>query len=165
MRLAVAHGLFSMTEAIFIIERLEPKMCKIHLFKEGRGQGLLWIDKFELIAACLNELGAGLGAHAQPVDSRWGGEGAVRFNGNGKAVRFDGFDQRWVELKERLSPCEDHIAMLLAFIIMCGVLPAGLKGRCESVGGRESSSAGAIKADEVRITERTVRLCTILLAS
>ncbi|GBQ07106.1 hypothetical protein AA15669_1230 [Saccharibacter floricola DSM 15669] len=134
MRLAIAYGLFSMAKAVLIIERLEPQMCKIHRFKKRRGQGFLWVDELELIAACLNKLGAGLGAYAQPVDSRWGGEGSVRFNSNGKAVRFDGFDQRWVELKEGLSPCEDDITMLVAFVIMSSTLPAGLKGGCQSFG-------------------------------
>ncbi len=98
-------------------------------------------------------------AHADPVEAVRNGLRAVRFHGNAKAERVQGFEQRFVELQERLAPGADDEAVFAKVR-----RPRGENRAREPIGGFEFAAARAVGAGEVGVAEPAERRGPVFLA-
>src|SRR5712692_1158129 len=103
MREAVAHSQRRVARALGPVHRLEEEVAEVEPdIALGLGAPLREYE-LELVAASHHELGAGLGADADPVDPRRDQTSAVRLDGHFEAPAVHPDDERLVELEQRLA--------------------------------------------------------------
>src|SRR6266550_9194545 len=81
--------------------------------KSLRRRVRLRIHELELVTRQLNEVSAGLGAHADPIDRLRCGAGSIRLYGHGEAAIVQAIDQGVVDLEERLTSGTDNEALIV----------------------------------------------------
>src|ERR1700675_2223139 len=108
---------------------------------ECKGLKSLWrrvrlrIHKLELVSRQLNEVGAGLGAHTDPIDRLRSGSGSIRLYGDCEAAIVQRVDQGVVKLEERLTSGADDESPIVPI-----ATPRPLDGDREIVGRCEASA-------------------------
>ena len=106
----------------------------------------------------LYPLGAGFGADAQPVNSRWGRNGAVGFHSYFKSSGMHGFDQFFIELQQGFAAGKDHVRGAACSCPAVRDAPGQLLGAGEFAPVRSC-------ADKIGITELACRLCPVGFAA
>ena len=131
-------------------------MAEIEARERVRVDPLLRPDQLQLVARTLRQLGAGLGADADPVDPGRRGQRAVGLHRDFEAARVERVDQRRVELEHRLA-AGDHDQRAFA---------PGPQRRhlVRQFARRIAPAILAIHADEIGVAERALRVRTVLLA-
>jgi len=91
------------------VHGLQVKVLELEVGKAlGLGAGL-GEYQLELMALAQYPLAAGFGAHAYPVEAGRRVAGAIGFDGHLEAELVKGFDEGFVELKERLASGAYHV--------------------------------------------------------
>src|SRR6185437_12074032 len=90
-------------------------MIEAPAFELGRLDPVLGPDQLQFIAVALDDLGAGLRADANPVETADRRKRAVRFDSDAKPALMKPIDQRLVELEHGLTPSDHHQAVFAAF--------------------------------------------------
>src|SRR5690349_19955434 len=109
------------------------------------------------MALAHNEVGARLGADADPVEPLGRSDGVIGFDADGKAARMQRVDQRTDELQHRLAASQHQVAV--------DAFAAPLRGN--GIGKLVRRTVAAAKrtvgAYEIGVVELTYCACAILL--
>jgi hypothetical protein len=124
----------------------------------GRRIGLR-VDELHLVPGADAQLGAGLRAHADPVEARRRLDGAVGLDRDREAARMQRFEQRRVDLQQRLAPGDHHVT------VSAPAGPLRLDRIGKRRGGRVGAAARAIGADEIGVAEAALGTCPVGLAA
>ena len=108
----VRNSKFRIANPIWAIEGLQEKVLEPEVLKTFRVRGRLGIDELKFLSRQLDELRACLWAYANPINSGRSSNRPVGFYGDGKAVRMDGLDKKFVELEEGFATREDDVAVV-----------------------------------------------------
>src|SRR5262249_13436929 len=81
-----------------LIHGLQQEMRKVEMLERGRLDLALRINELQLIARTLHEIGAGLRAHADPIDGTRHWQRSVGLDGDLEAGSVQGVNQRLINL-------------------------------------------------------------------
>ena len=129
------------------IHRLQEKVLIVIVGKKLGRRARLRKYQLELLPFVQDNLRAGFGAHADPVDAGWRRPGTIGFYSHLKAVRMKSFNQRLVELQQRLAAGAYHIGAAC----LPG-RPQGRNARCQ-LRCCKAAAAGAIGAPKIGIAK------------
>ena len=107
VRLAVGDAGFCIALGFGAVHGLQEPMGESEPFELRRIEALLRVDELQFVARALLELGSGLGADANLVNRIGDGQRSVCLQRDGKALRVQRADQRFVDLQHRL-PAGEH---------------------------------------------------------
>src|SRR5688500_396002 len=141
------------------VHRLKKEVLEGERLETLRLRACLGEDELELVSGTETERGAGLGAHADPVEPGWGILGPVGLDGDLEAAGLERGDRRSVELEQRLAAGADHVRPCAGALGPRGPYRGG-----ERLGIREPGTAVAVDADEVGVAEAADGARAVLLA-
>src|SRR5690606_38788030 len=98
---------------ILVILRLKKEMRESELFKLRWRVLRLRVDQLELIPSRLNNFGSCFGTHADPIQSVWSKNGAVRLNRDLESLIVKCSDELCVELQKRLASGAHDVSRIL----------------------------------------------------
>src|SRR6266700_4607319 len=135
--------------AVWPIHWLQEKMSKRELFK-SRWVGIrLRKHKLQFMPASLHQVRSGFRTHADPVDPRWCLNRPICLHRNPKVARMQGFNQRRIQLKQRLAAGANH----KPFSLITALRPLARHRIRQRLGRLELPSARPIGTHKVRIAE------------
>ncbi len=142
------------------IHWLQEKLLKIELIKAlwlGTGLGK---DELQFAAMPEGEGRASLGTDTDPIDTRRRKQRSICLNRNLEAFCVQGVNKRSIKLEQGFAACTHDKPNTVR-----GPLgrPGSSDGPSQVAGRRETSPPGAIRPDEIGITELTDRRSSALL--
>ena len=152
---AVACGELSVLLDVGAVHGLQEEVIEVEPLEFRRRDAVLREDELQLVAGALPDRGAGFRAHADPVESRWSLERAVRFDGNLEAEVVETVDQRRIELQEWLTACDHNEALRRSV-----AKPLAGDFLCELVGPCKLGSAHKIGIAKLANRVRTILFAT-----
>lgn len=105
---AISDGEAGVANLVWSIHGLQEKVLELQMLELRWVERILRIDQLEFAPRLLHEGCAGFRADADPVNARWGLEGAVSFHGDFEVQNVERFNQGRVELKEGFSSGADN---------------------------------------------------------
>lgn len=156
---AILNCSFCILRDLRAIHWLQVEVGKIQVLKASWIAINLWVNELQLVASNLNELGANLGADADPVDAFGCGNSSVGFDRHFEALLMKGFDKQIIDLKQWFAASTDDIgAPTLVF-------PGLGYGSCEITRVGKLAPSGSIGAHKVGIAEPTDGQTTVNFSS
>ena len=142
------------------IHWLQEKLLKIELIKALRLGTGLGKNEFQFTAMPEGEGRARLGTDTDPVDARWRKQRSICLNRNLEAFCVQGVNKRGIKLEQGFAACTHDKPNTVR-----GPLgrPGGSDGPSQVAGRRETSPPGAIRPNEIGITELTDRRSSVPL--
>ena len=142
------------------IHWLQEKLLKIELIKAlwlGAGLGK---DEFQFTTMPKGEGRASLGTDTDPVDARWRKQRSICLNSNLKSFCMQGLNKRRIKLEQGFAACthdkRDTVRSTLS-------RPCGSNSPSQIASGYETPAPGAVRPDEIGITELIDRRSPVLL--
>ena len=143
-----------------LVHRLKQEMREVELFDLRRIERVLRIDQLQLVAGTLHQLGAGLGADADPVDRARHGQRAVGLDGDLEARSMQRTDQLLVDLQHRLAAGQHHVRRRAGI-----AAPHFAAGAGEVFRRGEFAAAWPVGADEIGVAEIADGAGAVLVAA
>src|SRR5215510_1148310 len=108
---AIVDGTRGVLRHVRSVHRLQRETLEVEAAKFFRLRAGLRIDQLQLMPALEQELCASLRADADPVHAVGRNNRAVGLDGHREAARMQRIDQRLIDLQERLTSGQHHIAV------------------------------------------------------
>src|SRR5581483_8350172 len=155
---AVGDGALGILALLRPVHRLQQEVPEAPALEVLRPRAFLREHELQLVAAAHLDLGARLGAHADPVDAGRDVDGAVRLDRDLEAPRVQRAHELRVELQRGLAARQHREARAPA-------RPQRGDALGERLGGVEPAAARAVGADEVGVAELAYRVRAVGLAA
>lgn len=121
----------------------------------------LRIHQLQFVTALLHQRRTGLGTHTDPVDAAWRRDGAIGLHGDLEIPLMNRFEQRFVQLQQRLATGEHNQWARAGRASR----PVRENGVCERLCGREAAAARTIRTHEIGVAEAADCPLAVLLAA
>ena len=142
------------------IHRLQEKLLEIEVSKELRLGTVLGKDELQFTALPEGEGRASLGTDTDPVNARWRKQRSICLNSNLKSFCMQGLNKRRIKLEQGFAACthdkRDTVRSTLS-------RPCGSNSPSQIASGYETPAPGAVRPNEIGITELTDRRSPVLL--